>query len=284
MSKTILVPTDYSKGSEHALIYAISLAKKEKAKILLLHAFHVSYNISEVREVTDGRLDAIQKSETERMLDLVRKVSSSEKITCDYIIKQGLAVDVILDVIKEKKPQLVIMGTKGAGWLKEMIIGSNTSKVIEYAKCPVIAVPENSEYNGIRKIAYATDYHASDIAALKKITEIAKPFNAEITVIHASDEEFTRETDDELLDKFKKIACHKIKYDKIKFKLIYGKYLEKVLQNHIKNDKPDIIAMSTHYRGIIDKIFGTSVTKKMAFHSQIPLLAFHHKHESIVFI
>ncbi len=285
MNKTILVPTDFSKGAEHALTYATALAKREKGDVLLLHAFHITYPTSEtlvarvVEEISRDEEEAVQKLER-----IVSELKRTEKINCGFICKQGLAVDVILEVIKEKKPQLVIIGTKGAGWIKEMIIGSNTAKVIEYAKCPVIAVPENAEYNGINKITYAADYHTSDVTALRKIVEIARPFKAEITVIHVSDNEFTAATDEELLKKFRNLAANKINYDKVKFKLEHGKYLEKALQEHIKKEKPDVLAMSTHYRGILDKMFGTSVTKKMAYHCQIPLLAFHHKHESVVFI
>ncbi len=284
MSKLILVPTDYSKGANHALAYATALAKKENASLLLLHAFHVFYNSSDIGHVVAEDLAITNKRENKNMSSLCDKITKTEKISCRYLIKQGLAVDVILNVIKEKNPQLVIMGTKGASWLKEMIVGSNTAKVIEKAKCPVIAVPENATYSGINKITYATDYHTSDITALKKIIEIARPFNAEIIVLHVSDDELTPPTEEEMMNKFRLFAKKRINYEKIKFTLAHGQYLEKVLQDHIKKEKPDLLAMSTHYRGILDKIFGTSTTQIMAYHSQIPLLAFHHKQESVVFI
>jgi nucleotide-binding universal stress UspA family protein len=284
MNKLLLVPTDYSKGAEHALNYAVALAKREKASVLLLHAFHVSYYSSDIAHVVAEDISVTQKRETKRLKLLCDKISKTEKIECNFLIRQGLAVDVILNVAKEKNPQMVIMGTKGASWLKEMIVGSNTAKVIEKAKCPVIAVPENATYEGINRITYATDYHMSDITALKKIVEIAKPFGAEIIVLHVSDEELTPPTDEEMMKKFRQFADKKINYGKIRYSLARGKYLEKVLQDHIKKEKPDLLAMSTHYRGILDKIFGTSTTKIMAYHSQIPLLAFHHKQESVVFI
>lgn len=284
MKRIILVPVDYSKGAVHALKYATALAQKEKAEILLLHAFHFSFTSSGSGEWVGEDRDITQKKENEKLKALAGQVSKSGKVKCDYMVRYGLAVDAILDVVNEKKPQMIIMGTKGAGWLKEMIMGSNTATVIEKAKCPVIAVPESAEYNGIRKITYATDYHASDITALKKIVEIARPFEAELLVLHVSDEELTQDTDEMLMKKFEKFSGGKIGYDKIKYQIVHGKYLEKVLEQHIKNEKPDLLAMSTHYRSALDKIFGTSVTKKMAYHSQVPLLAFHHKHESVVFI
>lgn len=285
MSKTILVPTDFSQGAENALNYAVVLAKKENAGITLLHSFHPVYVSSDIptKKIADEMMNE-QKSIKQILAAMCKNITQVKKVQCDSICKQGFAVDVILDTIKEKKPQLVVMGTKGASGLKEIIIGSNTAKVIEKAQCPVIAVPQNSVCNGIKKITYATDYLTSDITDLKKIIEIAQPFKAEITLLHASDAEYTPDADELLMRNFKNMISKKIDYNKLIFKISHGKYLEKVLQEHIKSEKPDLIAMSTLHRDLFDRLFGTSATKKMAYHSQIPLLAFHHKHESVIFI
>jgi len=95
-----------------------------------------------------------------------------------------LAVDFILETIDKKKPDLVVMGTTGASGLKEMIIGSNTSTIVEKAKCPVIAVPEKKIFSAIKSITYATNYNLTDIYALEKLVEIAKLFHAKITLLH----------------------------------------------------------------------------------------------------
>jgi len=165
-----------------------------------------------------------------------------------------------------------------------VLMGSNTASVIEKATCPVIAVPESASFDGVKKITYATDYRESDIDALKKLIEIAKPFNARITILHASDEEFSRYSEETYLNDFKNKVKKKIRYDKISYKLIYGKYLPKALGEEIATSAPDLLAMSTQHRNAVEKFFGTSITKKMAFHSKIPLMAFHHKKESVVFI
>lgn len=285
MSKYILVPTDFSKGAEHALEYAIALARKEKASIIMLHAFHPTYMPPDSVSVKIKDKEAVAEKRSKDILTALSSgIVKTKNIKCEIMSRPGLAVDVILEAIKEKKPQMVIMGTKGATGMKEVIVGSNTAKILEYARCPVIAVPENSAFKGINKITYATDYLGSDVTALKKLVEIAKPFQAEINVLHVSDEEFTQDTDKELLNKFKVLALKKLNYNKVRFQLEYGSNIEKALQEHLKQEQPDILAMSTHYRGIIDKIFGKSVAKKMAYHSQVPVLVFHHKHQSVTFI
>ena len=53
--------------------------------------------------------------------------------------------------------------------------------------------------------------------------------------------------------------------------------------SHIKTKSIDLFAMSTHRRNFFDKLFGKSVTKKMVYHTKIPLLAFHYKKDPIIF-
>ena len=77
---------------------------------------------------------------------------------------------------------------------------------------------------------------------------------------------------------------NKIKYDQLEFKLLTGKHFLEELDDYIKKDTTDLLSMSTHYRNIYDKLFGTSYTKKLAYHTSVPLLAFHYKKESMVFI
>ncbi len=196
---------------------------------------------------------------------------------CELLSKYDLAVNAIIETIKEKKTDFIVMGTKGASGIKEILMGSNTASIIEKANCPVIAIPEGAKFKGIKKITYATDYRESDVPALKNLIEIAKPFNAEILVLHASDDEFTHFSEEVFMNEFMNKIQKKINYKKLVYKLVYGKHLTKVLDKHIEQNSPDLIAMSTRHRNMFDKIFGTSITKKMAYHTKMPLIVFHYK-------
>lgn len=285
MSKTILIPTDYSKGARAALNYAAALAKKTKAKLILLHAFHFIYPISEIPVERDREdLSMLRRKEQEKLKKLSMELAKTQKIKCDFLCREGLAMDVILDVINEESPNLVIMGTKGASGVKEILMGSNTAKVIEKAKCPVLAVPQGVLFKGINKITFATDYHMGDFPVLKDLADMAKPFNARITVIHVSDGGFTQDAEEIGMERFKRLITTKIRYPKISFQVLYGKNLENILQEHIKKQGIDLLAMSTRERNLFERLFGASSTKRMAYHTSVPLIAFHHKKESVIFI
>jgi nucleotide-binding universal stress UspA family protein len=226
--------------------------------------------------------ESARKNADKKLNSLYLKVTNSGKIKCDVINKNAIAIDFIIDFIEKKKPDIVIMGTQGASGIKEMFMGSNAAKVIEKAKCPVIVIPEKTKFKAIKKITYATDYKQSDMNALKKIVEIGELFGAKITLLHVYNDELTFETEELLMDKFKAKIEKKMTYDKFIFKLIFGINFIKILEEYIKIDNPDLIATSTKYRNLFDKIFMSSSTKKIACHTKIPLMAFHYKKESVL--
>lgn len=282
--KTILIPTDFSENAKNAIEYAIEMAKKEKAKIIIVHACYITYIAPDApAQYLTEELVFVEDAAKKEMQKLIKKIEN-EGILCEAVIKQDNAIDLILEEAIKRKPDLIVMGTKGATGLKEVIIGSNTARVIEKVNCPVIAVPEKSSFKPIKHIVYATNYLLSDIDALKNLVNIAELFNAEITLLHVSNEALNHETEEDHILKFRSKIKSRIDYDKVRFKLVYGKIFENVLAEYIKRESPDLLAMSTHHRTVYDKLFGKSFTKKMAYHTNIPLLAFHYKQDPVIFI
>lgn len=282
--KTILVPTDFSNNAQSAVDYAASLAQKEKAKLILLHAFHIVYPSSEIPvAMIVEEVSITQKKAVEKLKKMCTEIVKGRKIKCDFICKEGFAVDEILGTSKKLHPDLIVMGTQGASGLKEVILGSNTARVIEKATCPVIAVPAGASFKGINHILYSTDYKASDIVALKSIVALAKTFRSRLVLLHAADEEFTKEAEEGLMRNFVRSISKKIKYPRLSFTIKYGKGPERIIQDYVKTAKPDMIAMSTQRRGLLESFFGKSITQKMAYHTRVPLLAFHHKKSSVIF-
>ncbi|HLG33527.1 MAG TPA: universal stress protein [Bacteroidia bacterium] len=283
--KTLLVPTDLSKAAEAAVNFAVSFAQKEKAEIILLHVFRLKIVFPDESGEVDPKF-AFEEQETvnKMMVKRCKQITDSKKVKCRYINTMGLAVDEILAAEEKIKPDFIVMGTKGASGAKKVILGSNAAKVIEKSTCPVIAVPEGVKFGGIKKLTYAADYHAADISAIRKLVEIAKPFRASINVLHIASGELLKAVEEPLMQEFTAKVKRKVDYSNISFQLIFGKNVEKELEKYVRSHSTDLLAMSTVHRNFLEKLFGSSVTKRMAYHADIPLLAFHHKREAVLFI
>jgi nucleotide-binding universal stress UspA family protein len=270
--KTILVPTDFSKNAESALYYAIELAQKERAALVLLHAFTISY--TNIFSPESELAEAKKKSDLE-LKKLGIKIEHARNIEYEFLSIEGSAVKVILETIKNKKIDLIVMGTKGASNFLNAIFGGNTSKVMAKAECPVIAIPEEASLKPVKKITYATDYKNGDLYALKKVLEIAKPFSAQINILHISTESESPLTEKKLMEKFMNEVNEQIAYFNLSFQMLHGNNIEEELRKYIEAQSADLLVMSSQHRAFFENIFKKSLDKKLAGKTDVPLMVFH---------
>lgn len=141
LPKTILVPTDFGEVSEHAVEYALELAKALGSEVILMHAFEIP-----AVGFPDGALVATADM-TNRVLEgaqvgLDRQAAQYEGrgIEMRTVIKQGDAWRSILAAADEVGCDLIVMGTHGRRGLPRALLGSVAEKVVRTAHCPVLTV------------------------------------------------------------------------------------------------------------------------------------------------
>ncbi|MCS6824816.1 MAG: universal stress protein [Cytophagaceae bacterium] len=277
--KNILVPTDFSKGADIALEYACEFASKLGAKIVLMHSYHM---VPGRRIYTLEQIENLMKQIRQDAENRLKKyVSDVEKkypsVAIEFVNESGLLFDVIQKTIEEKNIDAIIMGTKGASGFQEYFVGSNTANVIENCNIPVFVIPEEAHYHPIKKILYATDFEYDDITAIKKLVDLASVYDAEIEVVHISPGgKYEVSLNEELMNWFKDIAQTQIKYPKLYFKnVIDNTSILSALNTLIKNKNIDLVAMSTTGKTFIKRLFTGSISRKMAYHTDIPFFCFH---------
>ncbi len=277
--KTILVPTDFSPNAKKALLYAVELAKKGGEKIILFHANHFAYLNFDVSQTTLVEQNiSLEKKVVKQLTDLSNKISKEHDIVCEAVHKQGLFMDVLTDVVKKHKVDLIVMGTKGKAAVENVLMGSNTANIIGKVNCPIIAVPEKSRHKALKKIVFATDYKSTDTKSLELLIEIATPTNAHIDVIHIASDEYSEIEELDHLNKFELKVLKKNTYENISYKLLNGVEIDRELELYIKRESICLIGITNQHRTFIQKIFGKrSVTKKLLYHTGIPLIAFYQK-------
>jgi nucleotide-binding universal stress UspA family protein len=288
---TIMVPVDYSDCSRLACRYAAKIAKKSDNKLFLFHAFYSP--AFDLIELTGGlqtqqqlRADVTEKlienenEDIEKFIDSLYQYPEFEPLSRDDVtfdIKAGLAKDEILNIANEIKPELVIMGTQGADKRTSSILGSITEVSIRRLKVPVLAIPEDYKFVGthnLKRIVYLTDYDESDFASIKKLMRFTKFLNLSIHCIHIGPN----------IDKWEVLKMEGLK------DYFQKAYHKKSVECHILDNKPDllqaldkyvlenninIISLTHRKRSLLDKVMKSSMTKRIFYHTQIPLLVFH---------
>jgi len=153
--KTILFATDLSKNSAYAFYYAVHMAKRDDAKIVILHAVeplpHMAITFRDFpQKVAKNRWDETVKKFKERIQDISVKVDtqmgiSSVDLVSNILIRPGSPAEEILKVADEESCDVIVLGTHGKGVLKQTLLGSVSNSVLLRTRKPVFVVPLPSE-------------------------------------------------------------------------------------------------------------------------------------------
>ena len=291
--RRILVPVDFSEFSFNACRFAVTLAAKYKAEVKLVHVFynpaidvspyadHYSYQIKLVESLRE-----IEKSARENMLKLEHKLKiwsikenhANIRVTSKLI--NGFSTDEILEYSKKYRHALIIMGTRGLTRDNYKAFGRVVSKVIENAIVPVLALPAGTvnTIGDIKSVLYATDFDPSDYSALNRLINMLAPFNIKIHCVHICLVE-KKPWDSVKLDELKTHLLNEYKDVDISFNNIISDNLLAGLETYIRDNKIDALAVTTHKRNLLEKIFIPSVSRKIYSETGKPLLLFHAKPE-----
>jgi nucleotide-binding universal stress UspA family protein len=139
MIESILLATDGSEPSAHAAEYAASLALRYGASITVVHAFNpVPAYLGDpyYGRAVYATLDEAEEL-TQKAVDRLRQAGVAE---VEAVFIAGPAVEVILDVAETRKPDLIVIGARGLGTWRGLLLGSVSASVTQRAEVPVLVV------------------------------------------------------------------------------------------------------------------------------------------------
>ncbi len=272
--KNIMVPLDFSKCALNALKYAIQFATEKESKLIVLHAYHVPVPAAEsgvymnTNIITDFEKDA-----TEKFNEIRKSLPGLQSVKVEFKTKALFAFDAILQEIDQSDVDLIIMGTHGASNTFDELIGSNTLHVIKRSKVPVLAIPANYENFQIDHILFAFDFRELGAKqSLDPLIQFALDFGAMIHVLHITDK----------LDRLHQGAIEEAKIlesylRKVphQYEMLEDEHVEDGIMGYLDNNQMDVICVMPRKHSLLERLFQSSITKQLAHHSNIPLLAFH---------
>lgn len=283
--KTILVLTDFTIRADHAAHYALKLAQKIKADLLLCNIFQVPSNEPMAAQAT-WPLENYDTMEEDSMNDLgelaarLKKQLNKElvdgqfKPMIGYCTRAGNIGDTVNEIASTRHVLMVVVSMHGANGLSSFLLGNHASEIIEEAHCPVLIVPYQVPFTGLKKIAFATDLNQSGIDVLNCLSGLAKYSDSEIVITHVADSKQAEEVDRPALKHFFNQVSSKISYPKIYYKAIENKSVTRGLGWLAKNTDIDLLVMVHRKRNFFQKMYDGSLTQKMADHLVKPMLVF----------
>jgi nucleotide-binding universal stress UspA family protein len=269
----LLIPTDFSPLSKIAALYAVKLGKKLKAEFVLLNVVNLgnspgrgAINVKYIEDkLAENAVEDCARLTNEIRSEVKGKLSITSQVVKGYPVE-----NVVANYAQHNHIDLIVMGTKGATGLKKILLGSNATDVINKSRIPVIAVPEFARFTGLKDIVYATDMvNLKD--ELRAVASFAKDFNATVHVLH-----ILSPTGKAKLDIIQTVAklTKAMEYNKITVTVSLHEDAAEGIDQYVIRHKADLLVMFTNELTFFRKIVGQSVTREMAFLSNVPLLAF----------
>lgn len=256
---SILVPVDFSENSLVALKFAKSILKDQKGGLTLLHVAEPE----NLREFTSENLGA------EHLLKLW---SGSVGNHVKTLIKEGPIAQTILDAANEVEASMIVMGTKGANSTMNRFIGSNASRVATKSEIPVLVIPESMPFRQISKIVIGVDPNLEYEQTVEWLSESLLQEVLDVSLFSAG----SPTIEEEMAHYQKRLAG--IIHEHAPKCRVNGKVLTTVntvasLDGFVKELDADLLVLTTHHRGVFERIFDPGLTKEFTLSAEIPILA-----------
>jgi len=259
----ILVPTDFSDNAMKAVVYAAELAKQIEAEIFLLNAHELGL-------ANDSRRNDM-KTLKRSIMSLYNGLHIKTRLA------DGLPVESILEMANRESVDLIVMGTNGAGGIKEAIIGTVAAEVAGRSRIPVLIVPAQYQMEQPDGIVFTTNHFEENTKVLDMLVKIARIFKTAVHTVVFVDKD-TADVE-EYMEKGKKMDHYikflKTSYPDINFsgELLEGTNFEAAVTLYHLRHETDISAMVMYPKELWEKVLHKSTTKKMIYHSHMPVLA-----------
>ena len=200
-------------------------------------------------------------------------MKDADKSPVISVVENSIESDGIMGKAEEIKADLIVVGMTGSNIVKDLIIGSTATALIEKSSVPVLSVPKNARITEINTIVYATAFEEADVPAIAKITEFAAAFNTEIKLIHVSTKkEYAAE--DQMLW-FKEMLKEKVTYKKISFEFRLSDDIFSTLKDYLKEVDADILVMlEREGHALIPNLWHFDLVKRMKLERLVPLLSY----------
>jgi len=270
--KKILVPIDFSKPSEYAAKMAAEIAKKTAATVYLIHLIELPSGIVDMGSRSKFSIpeSMLYLRKTKEKIIVFKEKNFPKDIKVEYFIKINNPFEGIKKYAHKIDANLIVMGSKGHSEFEEIMIGSNTEKVVRTSTIPVIIVKKGNENFKLKKIVFASNFKKEDKAVFNKFIDFANLFKSKVHLLKINTPS-KFESSREAIKKIKRfIKRHEL--PKYSINIYNDTSVEKGILNFSKDNNSDLIALRTHGRSGLSHLFSPSISKKISKFAAIPIL------------
>ena len=271
--KRILVPVDFSEYSVEALKVAAQIARKNNFEIILLHLLELPHQASDdfgngnsIPEIIYFKNKAIEKLEELMDSSFLKGIEVLESIEFKKV-DEG-----IIDASQKNNVDLIIMGSHGTSGFNELLVGSNTEKIVRYSKIPVLVIKKGVKEFNVNNFVFASDFSKETRKPFRKMLEFAKLFNSKLSLVTICTPSSFKTTfaTEKNMDNF----ISNFDIDNYSTHIYNDTNIENGIINFSNSVDADLIGICTHGRTGLAHFYNGSISEDLVNHAIKPVITF----------
>lgn len=268
--KKILVPTDFSECAQNATDFACELAIQRNCSVTLLHSSYLYHTESAaLLSINEEMLDTADRYLKEEIQRVTSKYPELEKVGIDVVSTLG-DLEIEVAVLEGKgEYNLVVMGTKGKSGWEELLIGSETVRLLDSLTLPAILVPLFANFGKASKLLFAAtleeDISQEEFDLLQELSQN----EARISIFHNYENiiDIDSKGEQELIKRFQQRF-----QTGVDLELDFNSEKANSVEDYIEKINPDLVVVRKENKGFFEDLFATSVSKTLSYHIKVPML------------
>lgn len=257
----VIIPVDFSETSLNAARYAAQmLAGKANTIATLYH----NYDNEDDYDICQNYQESLKR---EFLKAGVTNVECENEMGGDLI-------DNISRLAHTIRASLILMGITGKSAIRQIMFGSSTLKLVDRNLYPVMIIPPDAVYRKIQNVAFATDFINVELSTPSQlISSVLHPLNPKLHIVSVN-KETVSQADTEIQQAKENLEIMFDSFEK-EFHFLTKSDFYTALDNFIKEKNIDILVTVPRHQSNSSSLFKSTHTKKLAYHSHIPILAVH---------
>lgn len=270
--KTILVPTDFSKCAANAYRYALEMAARTGAEIVVLHVIFPNEGV-ENNIYSAFWIDEYFKQRERDLRNWARRLARKEEfkkvpVRSECVI--GFPAASVGNTVEKDGADIVVMGTTGATGLRGVFLGSVAASVIARTKVPVLVIPQKAAYKEKVKAVFATDFRLrvseQTLEVLRGLPQLKKGI---LHVVHVIDKPGDPDKSHE------SVVSQKLGDIQHDFHYLHDRDVPQAIMNFSESTDAEMLVAVAHEHSLMHRLFYDSMTRKLAQKVNMPMLALH---------
>lgn len=257
----VIIPVDFSETSLNAARFTAQMLAGKKDTIAILYN---NYESADDYDVVVGYQESLKR---EFVAQGIEKVEYENEMGGDLI-------ENISRLAHTSRATLIVMGITGKSEVRQAMFGSNTLKLIDKNLLPVMIIPPDAVYKGIENVVFTSDFKdIEDTTPSALISSVLEIFNPMLHIVNVNREHYVSLTEE--IQKGKEKFREMFKSFKTEFYFLTMNDFYEAVDTFVKDYNIDVLVTIPKHQSNAISLFKSSHTKRLAYHSRIPILAAH---------